>query len=128
MEAIAAINKLGYLGKDGQLMWHCKEDLKWFKQVTMGKKCLVGRKTYEALPNLPGRELIVVGTGHNTLEEALALKPDIVIGGGQIYRATIDMIDKLYLSIIDDDQVGDVKMCSIPLTVKLNVKRFKKDR
>lgn len=128
MDAIAAVNKLGYLGKDGQLMWHCKEDLKWFKQVTMGKKCLVGRKTYEALPNLPGRELIVVGTGHNTLEEALALKPDIVIGGGQIYRATIDMIDKLYLSIIDDDQVGDVKMCSIPLTVKLNVKRFKKDR
>ena len=128
MDAIAAINKLGYLGKDGQLMWHCKEDLKWFKQVTMGKKCLVGRKTYEALPNLPGRELIVVGTGHNTLEEALALKPDIVIGGGQIYRATIDMIDKLYLSIIDDDQVGDVKMCSVPLTVKLNVKRFKKDR
>jgi dihydrofolate reductase len=127
MEAIAAINKLGYLGKDGQLMWHCKEDLKWFKQVTMGKKCLVGRKTYEALPNLPGRELIVVGTGHNTLEEALDLKPDIVIGGGQIYRATITMIDKMYLSVIDDDQVGDVKLCDIPMNVRLNVKRFKKD-
>lgn len=127
MEAIAAINKLGYLGKDGQLMWHCKEDLKWFKQVTMGKKCLVGRKTYEALPDLPGRELIVVGTGHNTLEEALDLKPDIVIGGGQIYRATINMIDKIHLSIIDDDQVGDVKLCDIPMNVRLNVKRFKKD-
>jgi dihydrofolate reductase len=127
MEAIAAINKLGYLGKDGQLMWHCKEDLKWFKQVTMGKKCLVGRKTYEALPDLPGRELIVVGTGYNTLEEALALKPDIVIGGGQIYRATINMIDKIHLSIIDDDQVGDVKLCDIPMNVRLNVKRFKKD-
>ena len=127
MEAIAAINKLGYLGKDGQLMWHCKEDLKWFKQVTMGKKCLVGRKTYEALPNLPGRELIVVGKGHNTLDEALALKPDIVIGGGQIYRATINMIDKIHLSIIDDDQLGDVKLCDIPMNVRLNVKRFKKD-
>ena len=127
MEAIAAINKLGYLGKDGQLMWHCKEDLKWFKQVTMGKKCLVGRKTYETLPDLPGRELIVVGTGHNTLEEALDLKPDIVIGGGQIYRATITIIDKMYLSIIDDDQVGDVKLCDIPMNVRLNVKRFKKD-
>lgn len=127
MEAIAAINKLGYLGKDGQLMWHCREDLKWFKQVTMGKKCLVGRKTYEALPDLPGRELIVVGTGHNTLEEALDLKPDIVIGGGQIYRATINMIDKIHLSIIDDDQVGDVKLCDIPMNVRLNVKRFKKD-
>ena len=127
MEAIAAINKLGYLGKDGQLMWHCKEDLKWFKQVTMGKKCLVGRKTYEALPNLPGRELIVVGSGYNTLEEALALEPDIVIGGGQIYRATIDMIDKIHISIIDDDQVGDVKLCDIPMNVRLNVKRFKKD-
>ena len=127
MEAIAAINKLGYLGKDGQLMWHCKEDLKWFKQITMGKKCLVGRKTYEALPNLPGRELIVVGTGHNTLEEALAMNPDIVIGGGQIYKATINSIDKMYLSIIDDDQVGDVKMCTIPFNVELIVKRFKKD-
>ena len=127
MEAIAAINKLGYLGKDGQLMWHCKEDLKWFKQVTMGKKCLVGRKTYEALPDLPGRELIIVGTGHNTLEEALALKPDIVIGGGQIYRATMSMINKIHLSIIDDDQVGDVKLCDIPMNVKINVKRFKKD-
>jgi dihydrofolate reductase len=127
MEAIAAINKLGYLGKDGQLMWHSSEDLKWFKQVTMGKKCLVGRKTYETLPKLPGRELIVVGKGYNTLEEALEQCPDIVIGGGQIYRATIDKIDKIYLSIIDDEQVGDVKLCDIPMTVKINVKRFKKD-
>ena len=127
MEAIAAINKLGYLGKDGQLMWHCKGDLKWFKEVTMGKKCLVGRKTYEALPLLPGRELIVVGKGHNTLEEALALNPDIVIGGGQIYRATMSMINKIHLSIIDDDQIGDVKLCDIPMNVKINVKRFKKD-
>jgi dihydrofolate reductase len=127
MDAIAAINKLGYLGKDGQLMWQCKDDLKWFKQVTMGKKCLVGRKTYEALPNLPGRKLIIVGKGHNTLEEALNMNPDIVIGGGQIYKATINMIDKLYLSIIDDDQVGDVKMCAIPDHVKINVKSFKKD-
>jgi len=127
MEAIAAINKLGYLGKDGQLMWHCKGDLKWFKDVTMGKKCLVGRKTYEALPPLPGRELIVVGKGYNTLEEALALKPDIVIGGGQIYKATMSMINKIYLSIIDDDQIGDVKMCEIPANVRVNVKRFKKD-
>jgi len=127
MEAIAAINKLGYLGKDGQLMWHCKGDLKWFKDVTMGKKCLVGRKTYEVLPHLPGRELIVVGKGHNTLEEALALNPDIVIGGGQIYRATMSMINKIHLSIIDDDQIGDVKMCEIPANVRVNVKRFKKD-
>jgi dihydrofolate reductase len=127
MEAIAAINKLGYLGKDGQLMWHSSEDLKWFKQVTMGKKCLVGRKTYETLPKLPGRELIVVGKGYNTLEEALEQCPDIVIGGGQIYRATMDKIDKIYLSIIDDEQVGDVKLCDIPMTVKINVKRFKKD-
>ena len=127
MEAIAAINKLGYLGKDGQLMWHCKGDLKWFKDVTMGKKCLVGRKTYEVLPPLPGRELIVVGKGHHTLDEALALRPDIVIGGGQIYRATMSMINKIHLSIIDDDQVGDVKLCDIPMNVKINGKRFTKD-
>lgn len=127
MDAIAAINKLGYLGKDGQLMWHCKKDLKWFKEITMGKKCLVGRKTYEALPPLPGRELIVVGSNYNTLEHAMSLNPDIVIGGGQIYKATISIIDTLYLSIIDDNQIGDVKMCDIPQHVRVNVKRFKKD-
>jgi len=127
MEAIAAINKLGYLGKDGQLMWHCKEDLKWFKEVTMGKKCLVGRKTYEALPSLPGRELIIVGRDYHTLDEALALQPDIVIGGGQIYRATMSMINKMHLSIIDDTQIGDVKLCNIPPHIKIKVKRFKKD-
>jgi len=105
MDMIAAINKKGFIGKDGQLMWKCSEDLKWFKEITMGKKCLVGRKTFETLPPLKGRELIVVSRDGLSLEDALKLNPDIVIGGGEIYKQTMKMVDTLYLSIINDEQV-----------------------
>jgi len=124
MEMIVAINKLGYIGKDGNLMWKCSDDLKWFKEVTMGKKCLVGRKTFESLPPLKGRELIVVSKSGLQLEDALKLNPDIVIGGGEIYRKTIDLIDTLYLSIIDDEQIGDTKFPIIPNNIKIITKRF----
>jgi dihydrofolate reductase len=124
MEMIVAVNKLGYIGKDGNLMWKCSDDLKWFKEVTMGKKCLVGRKTFESLPPLKGRELIVVSKSVLQLEDALKLNPDIVIGGGEIYRKTIDLIDTLYLSIIDDEQIGDTKFPTIPNNIKIIKKRF----
>ena len=124
MDMIAAINKKGFIGKDGQLMWKCSEDLKWFKEITMGKKCLVGRKTFETLPLLKGRELIVVSRDGLSLEDALKLNPDIVIGGGEIYKQTIKMVDTLYLSIINDEQVGDTMFPTIPFNVKIISKRF----
>jgi len=79
----------------------------------MGCKLLVGRKTYETLPPLKGRELIVVGQGHNTLEEALAQKPDWVIGGAKIYESTLHLCDELHISRINDDTVGDTKWIDI---------------
>lgn len=124
MDMIVAINKLGYIGKDGGLIWKCSDDLKWFKEVTMGKKCLVGRKTFESLPPLKGRELIVVSRNDLPLKEALKLNPDIVIGGGEIYRQTIHMINTLYLSIINDEQIGDTKFPTIPNNIKIIKKRF----
>lgn len=124
MDMIVAINKLGYIGRNNELMWRCSEDLKFFKEITMGKKCLVGRKTYESLPPLKGRELIIVGRDYHTLESALELKPDIVIGGGSIYKQTIDMIDTLYLSVINNTEVGDTVFPRIPFDIKVITKRF----
>ena len=72
MKVIIAVNKNGYIGKDDKLPWRCKEDLKHFKEMTMGCKLLVGRTTYESMPKLEGREMIVVGTSYNTLKDALA--------------------------------------------------------
>jgi len=107
MKAIVAVNKLGYIGLNGDLPWRCKNDLKHFKEKTMGQKLLLGRKTFESLPLLKGRELIVVGTGYNTLEDGLSQNPDWIIGGGKIYEQTLHLCDELHMSIIDDMTVGD---------------------
>ena len=113
MKAIIAVNKLGYIGKEEKLPWKCKGDLNHFKKMTMNCKLLVGRKTYENLPPLKGRELIVVGNGYNTLEEALEQKPDWIIGGKKIYESTIHLCDELHISEINDETIGDTKMPEI---------------
>lgn len=105
--AIIAVNKKNYIGLDDSLPWRSSEDLKHFKKMTMGGKLMVGRTTYEAMPKLPGRELIVVGTGYNTLEEALAQEPDWVIGGKRLYETTLHLCKELHISEINDDTIGD---------------------
>lgn len=82
MTLIIAHDKNFGIGKDGKLPWRILEDLKHFKAVTMGQKCLVGRKTFETLPPLSGRTLIVA----DKTNPIAALEIDIfIIGGKQIY-------------------------------------------
>jgi dihydrofolate reductase len=109
MKAIIAINRLGYIGLGGKLPWHCPADLAHFKRLTIGKKLIVGRVTYESMPILKGREIIVVGRGYNTLETALRLEPDFVIGGKVLFETLLPLCDELHISYIDNDTVGDVK-------------------
>jgi len=109
MKLIIATNKTGYIGKNGGMLWHCKEDLKHFKELTYDTTCLVGRVTYEGLPKLKNRELLVVGKGYMTLEEALSKKPDWIIGGKQIYEQTFHLCDELHISIINNSLIGDTK-------------------
>lgn len=133
IKAIAAVNNLGYIGKDGKLMWKSKEDFKHFKKSTMGGILIVGRKTYEndfGGVGLPGRTCIVVGSNHFTPIEAIneAIKQktaqelafeiagevktiDIwIVGGGSIYEQLMPFIDEFHISRINDDQEGDVKI------------------
>jgi dihydrofolate reductase len=107
MEAILGINKINCIGDDGVLPWYNKEDLKHFKKLTDVKTLLVGRKTYEMLPNLPNRKVIVVGKGFNTLEDALNMDIDFIIGGANIYNQTLHLCDVIHVSNIDNDIVGD---------------------
>jgi len=91
------------LGANNQLLWHISEDLKHFKALTMGHSVIMGRKTYESLGKpLPGRENIVLSRSGKSLEEVLSTIKDnaevFVIGGAQIYRQTIGLADKLYLT------------------------------
>jgi dihydrofolate reductase len=109
MKLIIAKNNLDYIGLDNKLPWSCKEDLKHFKEMTMNQKLLVGRVTYENMPKLKGREMIVVGSGYHTLDEALSLEPDWVIGGAKLMESVIHLCDEAHVSHINNDTVGDTK-------------------
>lgn len=112
---IAAIGKNRELGKNNDLIWHFKEDMKFFREITTGNTVLMGRKTFESLPHaLPNRRNVVITTNKDyvaegaevvtSIEEALeATKNEnvFVIGGGKIYSELLKYADKLYLTEID---------------------------
>ena len=121
------------IGKDNELLWHIPDDLKQrFKPLTLGHPVIMGRKTYESIfaslgKLLPGRtnivisrdpsyrgpaaaDAIIVSTSiEDALERARAIDIEevFVIGGGQIYAAALPYVDKLYLTLIDDEKEGD---------------------
>ena len=112
---IAAVGKNLELGKNNDLIWHFKEDMKFFKETTMGHTVVMGRKTFESLPKaLPGRKNIVISSNAEyqaqgatvvtSVEEALQIADNeevFVIGGGKIYAEFLPYADKLYLTEID---------------------------
>ncbi len=118
---IVAVARGGVIGKDGKMPWHVEGELKRFRALTLGNVVLMGRHTYQSLPNkLDGRQLIVLSRSMmpqagisvaRSLDEALALAkgyPELFIaGGGEAYRSTVDLIDKLYLTKIELDVIGD---------------------
>lgn len=116
---IAAVGKNLELGKNNDLIWHFKEDMKFFKETTMGHPVIMGRKTFESLPKaLPGRKNIVISTNPEykadgaevvaSVEEAIKLAEvedtdAFVIGGGRIYTEFLPYADNLYLTEINAD-------------------------
>ena len=125
---ISAIGKYNrVIGKeDGSIPWRISEDFKYFKKITMGHPIIMGRKTFESLPGiLPGRihivvtrngdyevpdGVIVVTSLENAIDKASDLgKEEIfIIGGGQIYKESIELADRLYLTLVDTDVDGSV--------------------
>ncbi len=133
--AIAAIGKNRELGSSGKIPWYIPEELKHFKNVTMGHPIIMGRKTHESIGRaLPGRAnivitrnpefkadgCIVVTSVEDAISEANQLKAGqplagrhgneeiFIIGGGEIYKLAWDYIDKLYLTVINKDFEADV--------------------
>ena len=116
---IAAVGRNNELGKDNDLIFHFKSDMKFFRETTTGSTVVMGRKTFESLPKvLPNRRNIVISRNADlkidgaevcqSVEEALELcKNDnvFVIGGGKIYAEFLRYADKLYLTEIEADCV-----------------------
>ncbi|MDD2938140.1 MAG: dihydrofolate reductase [Proteiniphilum sp.] len=113
---IVALDENNGIGRDGDLLCHLSNDLKHFKEVTLGHTVIMGRRTYESLPKgaLPNRINVVItsDTADNypgcivvrSVEEALTHCKEgekvFIIGGGQLYRATYELADLLYLTRI----------------------------
>ena len=122
---IAAVAQNRALGKDGQLLWHLPEDMRYFRETTRGKPVIMGRKTWESLPDvfrpLPGRRNIVISRQADfaapgaelaaSLEAALQLAAQaetaFIIGGEQIYRQAMDVADRLEITEVDLEPEGD---------------------
>ena len=124
---IAAVARNGVIGNKGELPWKISEDLKRFKELTLGGAVIMGRKTYDSIlarigEPLPERLNIVI-TSQNFREEGVVVVHSVeealiavkgfekvfVIGGQSIYRGFINrkLIDRMELTVIDEDFDGD---------------------
>ena len=110
------------IGLNDGLPWHLPPDLKRFKQLTLGHPMIMGRKTFDTIGRpLPGRVTIVVTRrtdfAHpgvlvaHSVEDALSLaggdEEIFIAGGGEIYRLTLDVADRIYLTVIHHEFEGD---------------------
>ncbi|GAA1845447.1 dihydrofolate reductase [Agromyces salentinus] len=129
----------GVIGAGGVMPWHVPEDLAHFKEITLGSPVVMGRKTWDSLPErfrpLPGRANIVVtrdedwaaegATRAGSIDAGLALAaasdPDWVwvIGGGEVFARVIDRADRLEVTELDLDIPGDAHAPSIDLSWRL---------
>ncbi|KKT01122.1 MAG: Dihydrofolate reductase [Candidatus Nomurabacteria bacterium GW2011_GWF2_43_8] len=114
---IAAIGKNGELGRKNNLLWNLPEDMRHFRDTTRGHTVIMGQKTFESIGHpLPNRRNIVVTRNRafkadgvdisNSLEDTLnslknADEEVFVIGGGEIYRQSIEKADKLYITHVN---------------------------
>lgn len=123
---VAAMNRHRVIGRDGRLPWHLPSDLAHFKKLTWGHPVIMGRKTYESLPDrfrpLHNRVNIVLSRDKTrtfteaikfgTLEQALAHTEKeaevFIIGGESVFKRALSYAKRLYLTIVETDCAGDV--------------------
>lgn len=122
LSIICAMDKNRLIGRNNQLPWHLPADLAFFRRNTIGKPVIMGRNTFESIGKpLPGRQNIVVTSNPqwqsagcdvaDSVDEAVSLAASateiMLIGGASLYEQTIDIADKLYLTLIDHAFEGD---------------------
>ena len=125
---IVAIAQNGTIGDKNSLLWHIKEDMRFFRTTTSGHAVIMGRKTFESLGSkpLPKRTNIVITrsdiefngalTAHS-LEEAISMAEGdeeiFIIGGAQIYAEALKVADKMYITHVERDYEGDTSFPAI---------------
>ena len=120
---IAAMAENRVIGRNNHLPWHLPADLKHFKQLTLGKPIIMGRRTWESLPGvLPGRLHIVISANRtcraaegcrlvSSFAEALEAAGDVpevmIVGGALLYRQALPLAQRMYLTIVHTKVEGD---------------------
>ena len=127
---VVAMAKNRVIGAGGKIPWHLPSELKLFKSITMGHHIVMGRKTYESINRLlPGRTTVIVTrsrdykvpgaiVAHSVKEALEACTGDdevMVIGGAEIFRETLPVADRIYLTLVDAEPQGDVFMPEIDM-------------
>jgi dihydrofolate reductase len=125
VSVVAAIARNGVIGAGGGLPWHLPDDLRLFKETTLGHVLVMGRRTYESIGRpLPGRttvvvtrsagwspgwdEVVVAHDVEEALERGRAIDEEVfVVGGGELYAAALPHADRLLLTFVDLEPDGD---------------------
>lgn len=121
---IVAISENNAIGANNDLLWHISEDLKRFKRITTGHTIIMGKKTFESLPNgaLPNRKNIVISDVKNdsiegcliadSIKSAIELcnpeEENFIIGGGSIYKQFLEISDTIYLTLVKKTYQADI--------------------
>ncbi|MCK5018335.1 MAG: dihydrofolate reductase [Candidatus Peribacteraceae bacterium] len=122
---IVAASENNVIGRDGELPWDLPDDLQFFKDKTSGHPIIMGRKNYESIGrSLPGRTNIIITRQADyeaegctivlSLDDALNISKEVeddeifIIGGGEIYRQSIEIADRIYLTRVHAKIEGDV--------------------
>ncbi|MCY0970671.1 dihydrofolate reductase [Chryseobacterium wangxinyae] len=120
---VVAMGEKNEIGADNQLLWHLPKDLKHFKDLTSGYPIIMGRKTYESIGKaLPNRTNIVISRKKNWFEEGILIVGSIkeavkfakkidenifIIGGGNIYEQTMEITDRLEVTLVKGELKAD---------------------
>jgi dihydrofolate reductase len=124
LSLLVAASTNNAIGKNGQLLWHLPNDLKYFKNLTWAMVVVMGRKTFEAVSKpLPGRVNIVITTQDGWNADGVWVSKDIndalkqaastnckeifIIGGGEIYKQTMEIADRIYMTRVHAELEGD---------------------
>jgi len=132
---VVAVAENGVIGRDGQLPWRLPSDLKRFRALTLGKPVIMGRKTYASIGKpLIGRDNIVLSRQPAfhppgvivaaNLAEAIEVGRRLaaqkgaeeiaIIGGAEIFRAALPLVDRIYLTLVKAAPEGETRMLSLP--------------
>ncbi|HOA91456.1 MAG: dihydrofolate reductase [Bacillota bacterium] len=123
LSIVVAVGKNNIIGKENGLLWHLPNDLKHFRKITEGHTIIMGRKTFESIGRvLPNRRHIVLTRSSDfqvegvekasSIEEVLKLVENeeeaFVIGGGEIYRQFLPLVQRIYMTEVDIEKDADV--------------------